>query len=184
MYGGAWWATVHGVAKSWTWLSDFTLLYFTLLSPAVPSLFEGGISANLVETSSNNASRAMGLTLAPSLPGSQKGLVSSPCTCQVTQFSLGVLCFSRGNILWDRFLQVWMAKVNRGDLYVWTPHFLSLMYITGKKFKVQLFVCVWMSYSLAGVGSTNKIKWILLEKVDIKISQIMPISSRLHYYSW
>ena len=21
---GAWWATVHGVAKSWTWLSDFT----------------------------------------------------------------------------------------------------------------------------------------------------------------
>jgi len=24
MDGGAWWATVHGVAKSWTWLSDFT----------------------------------------------------------------------------------------------------------------------------------------------------------------
>ena len=22
--GGAWWAAVHGVAKSWTWLSDFT----------------------------------------------------------------------------------------------------------------------------------------------------------------
>ena len=28
MDGGAWWATVHGVAKSWTRLSDFT---FTLL---------------------------------------------------------------------------------------------------------------------------------------------------------
>ena len=27
MDGGAWWAAVHGVAKSWTWLSDFT---FTL----------------------------------------------------------------------------------------------------------------------------------------------------------
>ena len=27
MDGGAWWATVHGVAKSWTRLSDFT---FTL----------------------------------------------------------------------------------------------------------------------------------------------------------
>ena len=27
MDGGAWWATVHGVAKSWTWLSDFTLIY-------------------------------------------------------------------------------------------------------------------------------------------------------------
>ena len=24
MDGGAWWAIVHGVAKSWTWLSDFT----------------------------------------------------------------------------------------------------------------------------------------------------------------
>ena len=24
MDGGAWWATVHGVAKSWTLLSDFT----------------------------------------------------------------------------------------------------------------------------------------------------------------
>ena len=29
--GGAWWATVHGVAKSWTWLSDFTLLFKELL---------------------------------------------------------------------------------------------------------------------------------------------------------
>ena len=26
MDGGAWWATVFGVAKSWTQLSDFTLL--------------------------------------------------------------------------------------------------------------------------------------------------------------
>ena len=26
MDGGAWWARVHGVAKSWTQLSDFTLL--------------------------------------------------------------------------------------------------------------------------------------------------------------
>ena len=25
---GAWWATVHGVAKSWTWLSHFTSLHF------------------------------------------------------------------------------------------------------------------------------------------------------------
>ena len=28
MDGGAWWATVHGVAKSRTWLSDFTLTDF------------------------------------------------------------------------------------------------------------------------------------------------------------
>ena len=28
MDGGAWWATVHWVAKSWTQLSDFTSLHF------------------------------------------------------------------------------------------------------------------------------------------------------------
>ena len=27
MDGGAWWPAVHGVAKSWTWLSNFTLLF-------------------------------------------------------------------------------------------------------------------------------------------------------------
>ena len=31
MDGGAWWATVHGVAKSRTRLSDFTSLHFTSL---------------------------------------------------------------------------------------------------------------------------------------------------------
>ena len=30
MDGGAWWATVHGVTKSWTRLSDFTLLTLSL----------------------------------------------------------------------------------------------------------------------------------------------------------
>ena len=32
MGGGTWWAAVHGVAKSWTWLSDFT---FTFHFPAL-----------------------------------------------------------------------------------------------------------------------------------------------------
>ena len=27
MDGGAWWATVHGVDKSWRWLSDFTFTF-------------------------------------------------------------------------------------------------------------------------------------------------------------
>ena len=27
MDGGAWWAAVHGVAKCWTWLSDFTFTF-------------------------------------------------------------------------------------------------------------------------------------------------------------
>ena len=30
MDGGAWWATVHGAAKSWTRLSDFTFTSFHL----------------------------------------------------------------------------------------------------------------------------------------------------------
>ena len=32
MEGGTWWATVHGVAKSQTWLSDFTFFLFFLSS--------------------------------------------------------------------------------------------------------------------------------------------------------
>ena len=32
---GAWWATVHGVANSWTRLSDFTLLHFGLLITSI-----------------------------------------------------------------------------------------------------------------------------------------------------
>ena len=28
MDGGAWWAAVHGVAKSWTQLSDFTFHFY------------------------------------------------------------------------------------------------------------------------------------------------------------
>ena len=32
MDGGAWWATVHGVAKSWTGLSDFTFTFKVLFS--------------------------------------------------------------------------------------------------------------------------------------------------------
>ena len=27
MDGGAWWAAIHGVSKSWTWLSDFTFIF-------------------------------------------------------------------------------------------------------------------------------------------------------------
>ena len=32
MDGGAWWAAVHGVAKSWTGLSDFTFSFHFPLS--------------------------------------------------------------------------------------------------------------------------------------------------------
>ena len=41
MVGGAWWAAVHGVAKSRTRLSDFT---FTFHFPALESPRDGGAS--------------------------------------------------------------------------------------------------------------------------------------------
>ena len=39
---GAWWAAVHGVAKSQTQLSDFTSLHFTSLHFKDPMGFPGG----------------------------------------------------------------------------------------------------------------------------------------------
>ena len=35
MEGGAWWATVHGVTKSWTRLGDFTFTFFTVHSKRI-----------------------------------------------------------------------------------------------------------------------------------------------------
>ena len=52
MNRGAWWAAVHGVAKSWTWLSDFTLTFhfhalekemathFSILAQRIPGMGE------------------------------------------------------------------------------------------------------------------------------------------------
>ena len=37
MDGGAWWAAVHGVAGSWTRLSDFTFTYFHALEKEMPT---------------------------------------------------------------------------------------------------------------------------------------------------
>ena len=34
--GGAWWAIAHGVAKSWTWLSDLTFAFFLLHCRQIP----------------------------------------------------------------------------------------------------------------------------------------------------
>ena len=44
MDGGAWWATVHGVTKSWTWLSNFSLSHIYLLSVVYLKFkFDGGV---------------------------------------------------------------------------------------------------------------------------------------------
>ena len=54
MDGGAWWATIHGVAKSLTWLSDFTFTFhfhalekemathFSVLAWRIPGTVEPG----------------------------------------------------------------------------------------------------------------------------------------------
>ena len=39
MDGGAWWATVHGVAKSQTWPSDFTFFEMEQDSVVLPTMF-------------------------------------------------------------------------------------------------------------------------------------------------
>ena len=39
---GAWWAAVHGVAKSWTQLSDFTFIFhFPVLEKEMATLLPG-----------------------------------------------------------------------------------------------------------------------------------------------
>ena len=55
MDGGAWWATVHGVAKSRTWLSDFTFIFHfhemekemathsSVLALRIPGMEPGGL---------------------------------------------------------------------------------------------------------------------------------------------
>ena len=61
MDGGAWWATVHGVAKSWARLSDFTyLLTYTGPEPqkqdlaiAVPLNYMDESTASKYEVSKN-----------------------------------------------------------------------------------------------------------------------------------
>ena len=45
MDGGAWWAAVHGVAKSRTRLSDFT---FTFHFPALEKTLEKTLSSNVL----------------------------------------------------------------------------------------------------------------------------------------
>ena len=50
MDGGAWWATVHGVAKSRTWLSDFQLWYIKLrLKNTIVHSFELFLKMTLIQ---------------------------------------------------------------------------------------------------------------------------------------
>ena len=42
MDGGAWWATVHGVSKSRTWLNDFTFTHSSILAWRIPWIEERG----------------------------------------------------------------------------------------------------------------------------------------------
>ena len=48
---GAWWATVHGVAKSRTQLSDFTSLHFTSSRAADLQIYNGSDLAPIIEQS-------------------------------------------------------------------------------------------------------------------------------------
>ena len=41
MVRGAWYVIVHGVTKSWTWLSDFTLHFLILMKSSLSVIFNG-----------------------------------------------------------------------------------------------------------------------------------------------
>ena len=56
MDGGAWWATVHGVAKSWTRLSNFTSLHFTSMIVNIWSLF---LLSGIIDYKKDNCSSSV-----------------------------------------------------------------------------------------------------------------------------
>ena len=90
---GAWWATVHGVAKSWTRLSDLTFTFFSfsqqyvaVRKPAFPSTVRKGYEQ------SNEFRRIQKLTLpCPTLSSSQWGNsgLKKISLCQVSQLVCG-----------------------------------------------------------------------------------------------
>ena len=57
MDGGAWWATVHRVAKSQTRLSDFTSLYFSVFK--VPPLKGGYAQQNVLPLQGGGTGRLL-----------------------------------------------------------------------------------------------------------------------------
>ena len=70
MDGGAWWATVHGVAKSWTWLSDLTSFFVLSLSPASLEVITSLIKNNFYLFSESHCSGLFmnfGLSVSPSI---------------------------------------------------------------------------------------------------------------------
>ena len=56
---GAWWTTVHGVAKSWTRLSGFIFTFFTCLHPVFSST-EGALELRPVHKLSAGLRRGSG----------------------------------------------------------------------------------------------------------------------------
>ena len=66
MDGGAWWATVHGVAKSRTWLSNFTFTFFfqgqSPFSPNSTTLcwFQNYFKWNFIWSSDNQLGQVIG----------------------------------------------------------------------------------------------------------------------------
>ena len=88
MDGGAWWATVHGVAKSRTRLSDFTFTFFSLLlAKRVPGSFLMQVSLRTVADSGTEGGRR-GRDGAP-LAG-QEVLAARMWSCH--QLALGAYC--------------------------------------------------------------------------------------------
>ena len=138
MDGGTWWATVHVVAKSWTWLSDCTFTFFqlcpTLLQPhglLPPRLlclwdFPGrnpGVSSHV-------------LLQGPSQP--RDGTRISYIFCTAGRFLTNILQFKK------EIVKLWMISTffeisicHSRVKFFFTHHFLRL-------FKISLFIWDWL----------------------------------------
>ena len=58
-----WWATVHGVAKSWTWLSDFTFTFSCYWAQALGTRASGAAACGLSSCGRLCSSEADGIFL-------------------------------------------------------------------------------------------------------------------------
>ena len=88
-HGGDWWATVHGVAKSWTRLSDFTFTLWSFKFKSSSMLGRVAAAAAKSLQSCPTLSNPMDC----SLPGSS---VHGICHARVLEW--GAIAFSMGRV--------------------------------------------------------------------------------------
>ena len=93
MDGGAWWATVHGVTKTWTWLSDFTFTFYLMPRPGlmaekVLELFEIPHCDRTWQNKRNEASKCKAFSWSDAKPVIIIGHCFTMSICNINEASL------------------------------------------------------------------------------------------------